>query len=67
MRQDNEKLRCSFCGSGKNGVKIIIVGPSVGICNICLEFVTAKWRSFSLAFCRSRLNEPDGTCSSSEE
>jgi ATP-dependent Clp protease ATP-binding subunit ClpX len=37
MRQSDDKLRCSFCGSGKNEVKILIAGPSAYICNGCID------------------------------
>jgi hypothetical protein len=36
MAQDLH-LRCSFCGKGKDEVKRFITGPSVYICNECVE------------------------------
>ena len=30
-------LRCSFCGKSQNDVKKIIAGPTVYICNECVE------------------------------
>ena len=37
MRQSDEKLRCSFCGKGQSEVKKLIAGPSVYICNKCVD------------------------------
>jgi pyrimidine operon attenuation protein / uracil phosphoribosyltransferase len=37
MRQSDDKLRCSFCGKGQSEVKILIAGPSVYICNGCID------------------------------
>ena len=35
---DNEKLLfCSFCGKNQNEVKKLIAGPSVYICNECVD------------------------------
>ena len=35
---DNEKLLfCSFCGKNQNEVKKLIAGPSVYICNECID------------------------------
>ncbi len=33
----NEKLSCSFCGKGQDDVKKLIAGPSVYICNECVD------------------------------
>ena len=37
MEQDNNKVRCSFCGKTSSQVKRLIAGPSVYICNECIE------------------------------
>ena len=37
MRQSDDKLRCSFCGKGQSQVKKLIAGPSVYICNECID------------------------------
>jgi hypothetical protein len=37
MRQDDDKLRCCFCGKSKNEVKILVAGPTVHICNECID------------------------------
>lgn len=39
MKRDKENglLRCSFCGKDQNSVKKLIAGPSVFICNECIE------------------------------
>jgi hypothetical protein len=33
----NEVLRCSFCGKDQHDVKKLIAGPSVYICNECID------------------------------
>lgn len=35
-KEDN-KLKCSFCGKGQENVKKLIAGPTVYICNECVE------------------------------
>jgi pyrimidine operon attenuation protein / uracil phosphoribosyltransferase len=37
MRQDDDKLRCSFCGKDQSQVKKIVAGPSVCICKECID------------------------------
>jgi pyrimidine operon attenuation protein / uracil phosphoribosyltransferase len=37
MRQGDDKLRCSFCGKSKNEVKILVAGPTVHLCNECID------------------------------
>jgi ATP-dependent Clp protease ATP-binding subunit ClpX len=32
-----EKLRCSFCGKHQGEVKKLIAGPTVYICNECID------------------------------
>ena len=32
-----DKLNCSFCGMAQNEVKKLIAGPSVYICNECVD------------------------------
>jgi ATP-dependent Clp protease ATP-binding subunit ClpX len=36
-RKDEEALKCSFCGKGQDEVKKLIAGPTVYICNECIE------------------------------
>jgi len=36
-RKDEEFLKCSFCGKGQDEVKKLIAGPTVYICNECIE------------------------------
>lgn len=44
MRRSDDMLRCSFCGKSQNEVKKLIAGPTVYICNecidICIEIIT---------------------------
>ncbi len=37
IRRPDEILRCSFCGKSQNEVKKLIAGPSVYICNECID------------------------------
>jgi ATP-dependent Clp protease ATP-binding subunit ClpX len=36
-KKDESTLKCSFCGKGHNEVKKLIAGPTVYICNECVE------------------------------
>ncbi len=36
-KKDQDMLRCSFCGKDQNSVKKLIAGPSVFICNECID------------------------------
>ena len=36
-KKDDNALKCSFCGKGHNEVKKLIAGPTVYICNECVE------------------------------
>ncbi len=36
-KKDDEILKCSFCGKGQDEVKKLIAGPTVYICNECIE------------------------------
>ena len=36
-RQDNKLLYCSFCGKSQHEVKKLIAGPSVFICDECVD------------------------------
>ena len=36
-KKDETALKCSFCGKGHNEVKKLIAGPTVYICNECVE------------------------------
>jgi len=35
--KDNKILYCSFCGKGQNEVQKLIAGPSVYICEECVD------------------------------
>ncbi|RMG15540.1 MAG: AAA family ATPase, partial [Deltaproteobacteria bacterium] len=35
--RDNDLLRCSFCGKSQHEVRKLIAGPTVYICNECVE------------------------------
>ncbi len=37
MRRGEDMLRCSFCGKSQNEVKKLIAGPTVYICNECID------------------------------
>src|SRR5262249_26083990 len=37
MGKNDYKLRCSFCGKSQSEVKALIAGPSVYICNDCVD------------------------------
>ena len=37
MRRGEDMLRCSFCGKSQNDVKKLIAGPTVYICNECID------------------------------
>ncbi len=37
IKRPEEILRCSFCGKSQNEVKKLIAGPSVYICNECID------------------------------
>jgi ATP-dependent Clp protease ATP-binding subunit ClpX len=37
VRKSDELLRCSFCGKSQNEVKKLIAGPTVYICNECVD------------------------------
>lgn len=34
---DNNEIRCSFCGRPQSQVKRLVAGPDVYICNECVE------------------------------
>jgi ATP-dependent Clp protease ATP-binding subunit ClpX len=36
-RESNGTLKCSFCGKGQNDVRKLIAGPTVYICDECIE------------------------------
>jgi ATP-dependent Clp protease ATP-binding subunit ClpX len=36
-KKEEEALKCSFCGKGQDEVKKLIAGPTVYICNECIE------------------------------
>lgn len=37
MRGTKDTLRCSFCGKARNEVSKLIAGPTVHICNECVN------------------------------
>ena len=37
VRRTEEVLRCSFCGKSQNEVRKLIAGPTVYICNECID------------------------------
>src|ERR687894_2422404 len=37
VRRSEEVLRCSFCGKSQNEVRKLIAGPTVYICNECID------------------------------
>ena len=36
-KKEDDRLQCSFCGKSQNEVKKLIAGPTVYICNECIE------------------------------
>ncbi len=36
-KEDKESLFCSFCGKGQKEVKKLIAGPTVFVCDECVE------------------------------
>src|SRR4026209_235776 len=53
VRRTDDPLRCSFCGKSQNEVKKLIAGPTVYICNecidICNEIITDDQQAESVA------------------
>ena len=52
MSSSNAQQRCSFCGKSKDEVKKLIAGPSVYICNECVDLcqdILAKESQVDLA------------------
>ena len=37
VESQSDKLHCSFCGKSQDEVKKLIAGPSVYICNECVD------------------------------
>ncbi|HYA31634.1 MAG TPA: ClpX C4-type zinc finger protein, partial [Thermodesulfovibrionales bacterium] len=35
--RDENRLKCSFCGKGQDEVRKLIAGPTVYICDECVE------------------------------
>ena len=62
MRRGDDTLRCSFCGKNQNEVRKLIAGPTVYICNecidICIEIISDDAQQDSVA---SRPNLPKPT------
>ena len=57
-------MRCSFCGKSQNEVKKLIAGPTVYICNecvdICNEIITDDRRAGAAATTTGRTDEATG-------
>ena len=53
MRRGDDTLRCSFCGKNQNEVRKLIAGPTVYICNecidICIEIISDDAQQDSVA------------------
>src|SRR2546423_5135753 len=53
VRRTDDTLRCSFCGKSKKKVKKLMAGPTVYICNecidICNEIITDDQQAESVA------------------
>src|SRR5258707_4646355 len=53
VRRTDDTLRCSFCGKSQNEVQKLIAGPTVYICNecidICNEIITDDQQAESVA------------------
>jgi ATP-dependent Clp protease ATP-binding subunit ClpX len=54
---DSDLLKCSFCGKRNERVKKMIAGPSVYICNECIDLC--------LEIIEEELSEPSGVMSRS--
>lgn len=56
-------LRCSFCGKSQNDVKKIIAGPTVYICNECVELcndiMEEEWSKEQLSQAETKLLKPN--------
>ena len=42
--KENKILYCSFCGKGQNEVRKLIAGPSVYICDECVDLCKTCFR-----------------------
>ena len=52
QNDDRKQLRCSFCGKTQDEVKRLIAGPSVYICNDCIELCMEILREEEEQFAR---------------
>ncbi len=63
MRRVEDILRCSFCGKSQNEVKKLIAGPTVYICNecidICIEIISDDAQNEAAATTRPFLPKPN--------
>jgi ATP-dependent Clp protease ATP-binding subunit ClpX len=60
-KTDNEVLRCSFCNKSQNDVKKLIAGPTVYICDECVDIcldIIAEERSKESRRLKSTLPKP---------
>ena len=63
MRRVEDILRCSFCGKSQNEVKKLIAGPTVYICNecidICIEIISDDAQNEAAVTTRPFLPKPN--------
>ena len=63
MRRGEDTLRCSFCGKSQNEVKKLIAGPTVYICNecidICIEIISDDAQNEAAVTTRPFLPKPN--------
>ena len=52
-KDDNNKIRCSFCGKTQDQVRRIVAGPGAYICNECVSAQLMK-STFSVTVGRSQ-------------
>ncbi len=60
-QRDSDVLRCSFCGKSQHEVKKLIAGPTVYICNECVEVcldIIAEDRIHEAKVHQQELNKP---------
>jgi ATP-dependent Clp protease ATP-binding subunit ClpX len=58
-QNDKNTLYCSFCGKGQHEVKKLIAGPTVFICNECVELCAEIIREEAkVSFVKSRDGVP---------
>ncbi|MDR1333937.1 MAG: ATP-dependent Clp protease ATP-binding subunit ClpX [Holosporaceae bacterium] len=65
IAEGEEVLRCSFCGKTQHEVKKLIVGPTVYICNECIELcagIISEPYSAPITKNKSKLPSPQEIC-----